>query len=37
VPEADRRLVFNGKHYKLTRMDPGEARLYRVEAATWGK
>jgi hypothetical protein len=29
-PETIERLTFNGKHYKLTRIAPGEGRVYRV-------
>jgi hypothetical protein len=31
VPETDQGLTFNGKHYKITRLAPGEARVYRVK------
>lgn len=31
VPEADRTLSFNGKHYKVMKMAPGEGRVYRIK------
>jgi hypothetical protein len=34
MPEHDQRLVFNGKHYKLARLNPGEARAYRVQVSS---
>jgi hypothetical protein len=30
VPEEDRHLVFNGKHYKVLKMTSGEGRVYRL-------
>jgi hypothetical protein len=30
LPETDLRLVFNGKHYKIDRLAPGEGRVYRA-------
>ena len=30
VPETDRTLTFNGKHYKVIKMAPGEGRVYRI-------
>jgi hypothetical protein len=31
IPETDQRLPFTGKHYKVTRLAPGEGRVYRVQ------
>jgi hypothetical protein len=31
VPPADRTLPFNGKHYRVNRLTPGEGRVYRVD------
>lgn len=33
VAEVDRILPFNGKHYRLESMSPGEGRVYRLSAA----
>jgi hypothetical protein len=30
VPEEDRNLIFNGKHYKVLKMTSGEGRVYRI-------
>jgi hypothetical protein len=30
IPPADQVLVFNGKHYRVTSLAPGEGRVYRV-------
>ena len=31
VPEADHRLIFNGRHYQVQKMHPGEGRVYRID------
>jgi hypothetical protein len=30
IPQADQVLAFNGKHYRVTSLAPGEGRAYRV-------
>jgi hypothetical protein len=32
IPVADRELAYNGKHYRVTHLAPGEGRVYRVGA-----
>jgi hypothetical protein len=31
IPPPDQKLAFNGKHYRITHLEPGEARVYRVD------
>ncbi|MBD3308111.1 hypothetical protein GF339_16830 [candidate division KSB3 bacterium] len=34
IPEADRTLTSNGKHYKVIKMNPNEGRIYRIKHDT---